>query len=237
MKALVLAVTACALGLSAGCYDAPAPTAERRPAPPPTVSVADLPGHAGLAVDTSPKQAPRAMAAESYLKSYQMLFGGIAPAEIARLAKGEDGAALFDTWSSALGALGLPDYALDIPRATESNALMIADYERLGIALCDRAVERDLRGGTPRVVFDFTPSTSPLDRTSFDRGFERLHLRFLGYPSRLAAGRADRFFALYTEVVNRHAAPGAPSSRFSPTEAGWAVVCYGLVRHPEFHLY
>ena len=49
--------------------------------------------------------------------------------------------------------------------------------------------------------------------------------------------RVDRMFSLYQGAVARHAQSGAPVSRFSPSEAGWATVCYALVRHPEFHLY
>jgi hypothetical protein len=65
-----------------------------------------------------------------------------------------------------------------------------------------------------------------------------LHRTFLGYPSKLAPpDRLPGFFKLYTDVVARHAATGAPKSRFLPGDAGWAAVCYAFVRHPEFHLY
>ena len=53
---------------------------------------------------------------------------------------------LFDTWDDYVSALGFPDYRLDIPRQTQTNALMVATFERLGVALCDRAVEHDLKG-------------------------------------------------------------------------------------------
>ncbi|WP_437742083.1 hypothetical protein WME73_42910 [Sorangium sp. So ce302] len=42
-------------------------------------------------------------------------------------------AALFDSWGDYLAALGLPDHGLDLPRATQTNALMLAAFERLGI--------------------------------------------------------------------------------------------------------
>ena len=44
-----------------------------------------------------------------------------------------------------------------------------------------------------------------------------------------------RFFKIYTDTVAAHAAKGAPKYSFTPPLAGWATVCYGLVRHPEFH--
>jgi len=46
----------------------------------------------------------------------------------------------------------------------------------------------------------------------------------------------QRFYDLYNETVTRHTATTAPKV-FTPAEAGWAAVCYGLVRHPEFHTY
>ena len=39
-----------------------------------------------------------------------------------------------------------------------------------------------------------------------------------------------------TGVVKEHTADHV-KSRFSPAQSGWAAVCYGLIRHPEFHLY
>lgn len=234
-----LALCTLALGcMSAACYDA---SSKKNPSPSPAgaaVSVTDLPGHAGLTVDTTPKQSPRTLVAESYLRTYQMLFGNISPREIATAAKGTDGSELFDRWSTIVGALGLPEHSADIARATETNTVMLAAYERLGIALCDRAVEHDLRAASAtRHVFDFSLPADALDRAAFDSAFDRLHRTFLGYPSRLASGRSDKFFALYKDVVTRHQNVDAGTSKLSPPEAGWAVVCYGLVRHPEFHLY
>jgi hypothetical protein len=193
--------------------------------------------------DATPKQDRRLVPAEAYVRTYLQLFGGLAPLEVQRRARGGDGGALFDTWDDYLSALGFPDYRLDLPRGTQTNALMIAAFERLGVALCDRSLEHDLKAKPPllvkdRLVFAFEPPASPVSEPAFERGFDVLHRTFLGYPSRLApAGRAESFYALYQEIVAHHAEKGAPKSRFTPSEAGWAAVCYGLVRHPEFHLY
>ena len=81
-------------------------------------------------------------------------------------------------------------------------------------------------------------SAGPVSAGSFAPGFDVLHRTFLGYPARLAPpGRQQSFLELYQGTVARHAEKGAQRSRFTPAEAGWAAVCYGLVRHPEFNLY
>jgi hypothetical protein len=198
------------------------------------------PGHPPIAVDTAPKEELRLVPPEAYLRSYLALFGNLSPLEAQKQSRGGDGGQLFDTWGDYLGALGFPDHRLDLPRARETNALMVAAFERLGVALCDRAVERDLRAppGKARVVFAFDATPAPVDEAGFAPRFDALHRTFLGYPAALAPGdRIARFWKLYQETVARHGAPKAPKSRFSPSEAGWASVCYGLVRHPEFHLY
>ena len=135
-----------------------------------------------------------------------------------------------------------PDYRLDVPRQTQTNALMVAAFERLGIALCDRAVEHDLEGARPppiekRLIFAFDlPSGAP-DLRTFSPRFDLMHRTFLGYPARLAPpDREARFFKLYSDTVTDHAKDD-PKSRFSPQEEGWAAVCYAFIRHPEFHLY
>ena len=209
------------------------------PAPLPVVSV--------VAEDTAPKQSLRMVPPEVYLRTYLQLFGGLAPLDAQKRARGGDGAALFDTWDDYVSALGLPDYRLDVPRQTQTNALMAATFERLGVALCDRAVEHDLRapkdGAAPapaitdRRIFAFELPADDVDAASFAPRFDVLHRTFLGYPASLAPPeRTARFFRLYADIVAGHA-KAAPRSRFSPREAGWAAVCYGLVRHPEFHLY
>jgi hypothetical protein len=195
------------------------------------------------AVDATPKQDRRLVPAEAYVRTYLELFGGLAPLEVQRRARGADGGQLFDTWDDYLSALGLPDYRLDLPRGTQTNALMIAAFERLGVALCDRAVEHDLQGTRPpltkdRLVFAFEPPAGNVSERAFAPGFDVLHRTFLGYPSRLAPpGREPAFFALYRTIAARHAEKGAPRSRLTPAQAGWAAVCYALVRHPELHLY
>lgn len=195
-----------------------------------------------LAEDTAPKADLRMVPPEVYMRTYLQLFGGLAPLDVQRRARGGDGAALFDTWDDYVSALGFPEYRTDIPRQTQTNALMVATFERLGVALCDRAVEHDLKAKTPtpmneRVVFAFEPPRGPVDAAAFGPRFDVLHRTFLGYPASLAPPeRAARFFQLYRDIVADHA-KALPKSRFTPDEAGWAAVCYGLVRHPEFHLY
>jgi hypothetical protein len=198
-----------------------------------------------LAEDTAPKADLRMVPPEVYMRTYLTLFGGLAPLEAQKRARGGDGAALFDTWDDYVSALGFPDYRLDVPRQTQTNALMVATFERLGVALCDRAVEHDLkgpRGAEPppvgeRVIFAFDLPRGEVDEAAFAPRFDVLHRTFLGYPAALAPPeRAKRFFRLYRDIAAGHV-KAAPKSRFSPAEAGWAAVCYGLVRHPEFHLY
>jgi hypothetical protein len=219
-----------ALLLAAACSKAPSE---------PPVSVKTIPGHDSLAEDTTTKEAPRLMLAEAYMRSYLQLFGGLAPAAAQLSARGKDGSALFDTWNDYLLTLGFPDYRIDIPRQTAPNAVMVASFERVGIALCDRALEHDWKATPPtasadRMIFAFDMPTGTPDRAAFAAGFDVLHRTFLGYPAELApTDRVARFLAVYTSVVAAHTA----KTRFLPAEAGWAAVCYGLVRHPEFHLY
>jgi hypothetical protein len=121
----------------------------------------------------------------------------------------------------------------------------VATFERLGVALCDRALEHDLKAPKgqelppihERLVFAFDVPRGPVDAAAFAPRFDVLHRTFLGYPASLAPpARMARFFQLYRDIVAGHA-KAEPKSRFTPDEAGWAAVCYGLVRHPEFHLY
>jgi hypothetical protein len=198
-----------------------------------------------LAEDSSPKEDLRMVPPEVYMRTYMQLFGGLAPLEVQKRARANDGNSLFDTWDDYVSALGFPDHRLDVPRQTQTNALMMATFERLGIALCDRAVEHDLKapkgGEVPpvkdRVIFAFDLPAGETDEVAFAPRFDVLHRTFLGYPAALAPpARIARYFELYRDIFAGHA-KSQPKSRFSPTEAGWAAVCYGLVRHPEFHLY
>lgn len=172
---------------------------------------------------------------EAYVRTYLQLFGGLSPLAVQKKAKAAEGAQLFDVWSDYLATLGFPDDKQDLPRATQTNALMVATFERLGAALCDRAVEHDLKGKPPlkeRVVFAFE-GTEGREAAAFASRFDVLHRTFLGYPAALAPPtRTARFHTLFTETVARH-----EKSKLSAEEAGWAVVCQGLVRHPEFQLY
>jgi len=207
-------VLALALLFGAGCNGAP---------PEPTVSVKTIPGHDSLPEDTTTKEAPRLVHAEAYMRTYLMLFGGLAPIQVQTAARGADGSALFDTWNDYLMALGFPDYRVDIPRQGQTNAVMVAAFERLGVALCDRALMKDIRGdgGPPppidkRLIYAFDLPAGTLDQASFTTRFDVLHRTFLGYPVALApTDRVTRFFKLYNDVA----------------------MCYGMIRHPEFHLY
>jgi hypothetical protein len=188
--------------------------------------------------DVMPKEEPRLVPAEAYLRTYMQLFGALVPIDTQKRAKGSDGAQLFDTWEDYFASLGFPDYRLDLPRGQVTNALMVATFERVGVALCDRAVEHDIKGNPPlasRQIFAFD-AADPADASAFAPKFDVLHRTFLGYPAALApTDRTSRFFALYKDVEKQHAT--AKKTRFTPPQAAWAAVCYGLVRHPEFHLY
>lgn len=222
---------AIAIALLAACTQRP-PTSKA----PEAVEV--LPGHGDTRVDTAPKEDPRLLPGETAIRTYLALFGALAPLEAQRALQ-QTGSGLFDAWTDYLGALGFPDYRTDLPRGGQTNTLMVASFERVGIALCDAALVRDQKEADrgKRAVFDFdlpadgAPSTMTQDQ--FAPLFDRLHRLFLSYPAALApTDRTARFFALYQSTVNGHA-----KSSFKPNEAGWAAVCYGLVRHPEFLLY
>jgi hypothetical protein len=199
-----------------------------------------LPGHESLRHDTSHKEGPRTLSAESYIRSYLFLFGGLSPIDTQAALRASGTAnqdnTLFDAWNDYLGALGMPDYRDDIARSTQTNALMLAAFERIGVALCDRAAERDLKAGTtPAILFAFQKTASLPTRAEFDARFDVLHRRFLGYPAKLApTDRGTRFFTLFTNASATGADAGV---RLTGQDAGWDAVCYGLIRHPEFHLY
>jgi hypothetical protein len=203
-----------------------------KPAP-----LSTIPGHDKIAQDTAPKEGPRVVPPEAYLRTYLQLFGGLSPLEVQAAAKSNQ---LFDTWNDYLGLIGLPDYATDIPRGTQTNALMLATFERIGIALCDKALEHDLKSSPAKPIaerriyaFDM-PAAAPTE-AEFAERFDVMHRTFLGYPAALAATpRTASYFKLYNDIV---AAPPTTNGKFKPEETGWAAICYGLVRHPEFHLY
>lgn len=233
------------LALTLGCNSTPstptvaAPDGGARPTEIAPTPVAEIPGHELLAQDHTPKEPPRLMPAETLIRSYLSLFGGLSPMAMQTRLRGTTSDNLFDTWGDYLSALGVPDYAVDIPRSPQTNALMLAAFERIGVALCERAVQSDLRGAAlaDRVLFRFDlPTGRALTDEEFGARFDLLHRRILGYPSALAPdGRVPRFRTLYRDAVARHADAGART--FNGSEAGWASVCEGLIRHPEFHLY
>ena len=232
-RAIVLAILASASALGVACSKVDEPTG---------VPLSSIPGHEGLAQDTTLKEGPRMVPPEVYIRSYLHIFGGLSPIATQTALRGADGSALFDTWNDYLSSLGLPDYRIDQPRGTQTNTLMLATFERLGVVLCDRALEKDLQGTPPpvgqRLVFDFDKPTGAVDLAAFTPRFDVLHRTFLGYPAALGpANRTADYFKLYQDTVADHAKPDAGKYRFKPDEAGWAAVCYGLVRHPEFHLY
>ena len=54
----------------------------------------------------------------------------------------------------------------------------------------------------------------------------------------LAFFRTVPFSRLLLDTARSHPANEfGDTKRFTPGESGWAAVCYGLVRHPEFLLY
>lgn len=203
------------------------------------VSIRDLPGHEGLPLDRTHKEGPRVMPAEVYIRTYLQLFGGLTPTAV-RTQAAADG--LFDQWNDYVQALGLPDHRIDLARNTQQTMLSAATFERLAIALCDRAVLRDLRGAAApeaRLIFAFaTPANvAAVDQATFTRHFDVLHKTFLGYPAALApATRGPRYYQLFQQAAAAQmTARGAGSTpSFTPVEAGYAAVCYGLARHPEF---
>jgi hypothetical protein len=200
---------------------------------------------ATVSFTTAPQEPERLVAPEVLLRSYLRLFGAATPLDAEKLARGNDGRKLFDNWTDYLSALGLPDYRNDLPRALETNALMVSTFERIAEALCDRAIERDLHAKLAigaRSIYAFDLPLAPLDRAAFAPRFDVLHRTFLAYPVALAPpNREADFFALYQKVVARHATqPGKPNAkheRFTPSEAGLAAVCVALARHPELHFY
>src|SRR6185503_14319836 len=110
------------------------------------------------------KEGPRLMPAEVYMRTYLRLSGDLTPLEAEAALRGGDDGAVFDRWSSYLGALGVPDYRLDVQRRRYTNTLMVATFERLGVALCVRAAEVELRVDPPpppiseRRIFAFDPT-------------------------------------------------------------------------------
>ncbi len=89
----------------------------------PSLTLDQVPGHESLAQDTTHKESPRLVPAEAYIRTYLTLFGGLTALQ-AQTQLTAGGSGLFDTWTAYLGALGLPNYATDMARNTQTNALM-----------------------------------------------------------------------------------------------------------------
>jgi len=194
-----------------------------------TAREAPMPPAREIGLDTTPKERRRMVPPEVYLRAYLGWFGGLAPLDVQARAKPRG---LFDAWDDYLAALGLPDYKSDLPRQGQTNTLMLATFGRLGEALCVRAAEHDLHARQPAVVFTFDPDVHTFE--DFLPRFDVLHRTFLGYPVRLApADRAQKFFALFTQVAARH----VKKNPLGPEETAWAAVCAALVQHPEAELY
>lgn len=210
-----------------------------------SVPVSNLPGHDSIGQDNTDKEGARMVPPEVYMRTYLQLFGGLAPIEMQNRLRGTTGSALFDTWNDYLASLGFPDYRAEMPRVTQTNTLMLATFERIGVALCDRTLEHDHPAMNPpaasdRLVFafDLPAAADDIDIAAFSQRFDVLHRTFLGYPAAMApTDRTERFFQLYTDTVTRHRRPDGGRFTFTPVQSGWANVCYGLIRHPEFHLY
>ena len=73
-----------------------------RPEVLPRLPAAPLPQLGVAAQDATPKQDRRLVPAEAYVRTYLQLFGGLAPLEVQRKARGADGGTLFDTWDDYL---------------------------------------------------------------------------------------------------------------------------------------
>src|ERR1700691_1285238 len=93
------------------------------PATIPATASHPLPAYSEAMIDTTPKQRRRLLPPEVYLSAYLTWFGGLVPLDVQNRARGRN---MFDAWDDYLAALGLPDYRIDLPRATQSNTLMLA---------------------------------------------------------------------------------------------------------------
>lgn len=226
----------------ASCQASPPEVVAPRALPPP--AIAEAPRESFVARET------RLVPAEVLIHSYTQIFGDLMLPEVRAPYDEAARRGAYFGWDQHLAALGLPDYTRDLGRATQTNTIMAAAFERLGVILCDRAAGRDLYSRSPkplppaarglafvepRTVFAFEPRPAPLSEADFGPRFDVLHRTFLGYPARLAPPeRLHEFFAVYKKVESRHV---ALKQGQAPHVSAWSAVCQGLVRHPEFHHY
>lgn len=227
----------------AGCRSAPAELVKPQEVAPPKV-------------ESAPREAfvprePRMVPAETLIRSYAAIFGDLIGPEGRKNYPLGSRTGRYFGWEEHLPGLGVPDYQRDLPRVGQTNTVMVAEFERLAAALCDRAAARDLLPNpnakplTPELkalvqvnappVFPFTAKAGPISEADFAPRFDSLHRTFLGYPAELAPKeRIGEFYALYTHVEARHRADKPSSASFV---SAWSAVCQGLARHPEFHHY
>ena len=180
---------------------------------------------------------------EVTMRTYLHLFGALAPLEFQKGARGATARASSTRGTTTSPRSGSPTIASTSParrRPTRSWwPPSSASASRSATARSSTTGKEDAAEPVQeRVIFAFDPPKGHVStaQTSL-RGSTCLHRTFLGYPARSRRReRSQRFYALYETIAKEHA-KAAPKSRFTPDEAGWAAVCYGLVRHPEFHLY
>ena len=179
------------------------------------------------------------------MRTYLQLFGGLAPLDVQKRARGGDGARSSTPGTTTSRRSASPTIASTSRASTQTNALMIADVRaaRRG-ALRSRASSTICKGQAAAarpsaLVFAFDLPARARRR----RGRSRRGSTSCTAPSSATRRRSRRrsararFFQLYRDIVARPR-QGATRSRASPpTRPAWAAVCYGLVRHPEFHLY
>ena len=85
LAALLALALVLALGGCTQCGSTPKtvlPATPESPQPVPGVPVGAIPGHDSLAQDTTPKEGPRLLSAETYIRSLLQLFGGLSPLDL-----------------------------------------------------------------------------------------------------------------------------------------------------------
>ena len=182
---------------------------------PTPVPLSSIPGHDGLVQDTTLKEGPRMVPPEAYMRTYLRLFGGLSPIAAQTALRGTDGSALFDTWNDYLSSMGLPDYRIDMPRGTQTNTLMLATFERLGVVLCDRAIEKDMQGtpppvGQPQPSTGFVTISSSVPGTSATSAFATRGITSSGWPGSLEVRTRDAVWLPSAEGAKVTTRPSSP---------------------------
>ena len=91
------------------------------------------------------KEKPRLVPPETIIRTYLQIFGGLSPLEAERALQ-ENGGGTFTRWNDYLDALGLPDHQEDLPRKRQTDQIMLASLERIGIALCSHCISSSKSG-------------------------------------------------------------------------------------------